>query len=65
MKKFSVIIALIALVALVSLSGCGKKQATLYIFNWSDYIDTDLLRNLKKNTTVRSNTVPSIQTKIC
>jgi len=48
MKKFSVIIALIALVALVSLSGCGKKQATLYIFNWSDYIDTDLLREFEK-----------------
>ncbi len=61
MKKFSVIIALIALVALVSLSGCGKKQATLYIFNWSDYIDTDLLREFeeKYNCKIKYSTFDS------
>lgn len=47
MKKL-ILIALIIIV-LLTLSACGKKtKQTLYIFNWSDYIDPELIEAFEK-----------------
>ncbi len=45
----------------VVFSGCKTKQRTLYIFNWSDYIDPELLQQFEKanNCKVKYSTYDS------
>lgn len=43
-KKFCIILLLALLASLVS---CGKHKQVLYIFNWSDYIDPDLIKEFE------------------
>ncbi len=48
MKKSLIILALALIATLVVLSGCGSKKPTLYIFNWSDYIDPYLISEFEE-----------------
>ena len=34
--------------ALMILAGCGKSKTTLYVYNWSEYIDPDLVTEFEK-----------------
>ena len=43
MKRITLLFALVLLITLIGITGCGKKKPTLYIFNWSDYIDPGLI----------------------
>ena len=47
--KRTMILPLLALIIIASLvSACSKKKNTLYIFNWSDYIDTGLIKEFEE-----------------
>ena len=46
MKKLIFIAALLPL--FFTLLGCGSSKSRLYIYNWSDYIKTDLVKNFEK-----------------
>lgn len=48
LKKTTIISALLIGLMIIGISACSKKQATLYIFNWSDYIDTDLIKEFEE-----------------
>lgn len=48
MKKYAVIMTIMVLVFLVTLSACKAKKPTLYIFNWSDYIDPSLIKDFER-----------------
>ena len=43
MKQRILIIAMLLLALALLLSGCTKGKETLYIFNWSDYIDPSII----------------------
>ncbi len=47
MKRTRIILVVLAVLIALGISACGKKQPTLYIFNWSDYIDTDLIKEFE------------------
>ncbi len=62
MKKITILLAALALITmLLFLAGCGSKQDTLYIFNWSDYIDPQLIQEFEEeyNCKVRYSTFDS------
>ncbi|MDI3503258.1 MAG: spermidine/putrescine transport system substrate-binding protein [Candidatus Cloacimonadota bacterium] len=42
------ILALALLVSLVAFNACSSKKPTLYIFNWSDYIDPSLISEFEE-----------------
>ena len=48
MKK-SLVFTLLLVAVLGVLSGCGKK-ADLYIYNWGEYMDKDILKDFEKET---------------
>ncbi len=48
MKRIALIALIFTLFAVLMLTGCGKKQQVLYIFNWSDYIDPQLITRFEK-----------------
>ena len=52
-RSIIILIVLAALGATLVLGGCGSKKPTLYIFNWSDYIDPDLLREFEQENDCR------------
>ena len=57
-----IIILVIGLILIAMLfTGCKSKQQTLYIFNWSDYIDPALLKEFEKenNCKVKYSTYDS------
>jgi len=35
------------------LTGCGKEQPVLYVYNWGDYIDEDILEEFEKETGIK------------
>lgn len=43
MKQRIMLISVIVIALALALSGCGKGKETLYIFNWSDYIDPSII----------------------
>lgn len=43
MKQRIILIAVLLLSLGLVLTGCGKSKTTLYIFNWSDYIDPSII----------------------
>lgn len=44
MTRNIILIGMLVLLSLtLALSGCAKSKETLYIFNWSDYIDPDII----------------------
>lgn len=50
MKKFAaVLLALLMICAMLPLSGCSGKEP-LYVLNWGDYIDPELLVKFKQET---------------
>ncbi|MCB5253468.1 MAG: spermidine/putrescine ABC transporter substrate-binding protein [Candidatus Cloacimonadaceae bacterium] len=61
MKRNTMIFALILLITLIGLMGCGKDRQTLYIFNWSDYIDPTLISEFEEanNCKVKYSTFDS------
>jgi spermidine/putrescine transport system substrate-binding protein len=46
MKRF--IIAILLVAVLLAATACSKKARTLYVFNWSDYIDPELVTQFEK-----------------
>jgi spermidine/putrescine-binding protein len=52
-RSLIILFVLAALGAALLLGGCGEKKPTLYIFNWSDYIDPDLLREFEQENNCR------------
>jgi len=48
MKKLMIITVLALTLIAAGFMGCSKSKPTLYIFNWSDYIDTDLIREFEE-----------------
>lgn len=48
-RKYGYYLLILAtlLLMLFSLSSCGKKVPVLYIFNWSDYIDPELIKEFE------------------
>lgn len=49
MKKTTYILLAIVLLIAIAFTGCKAKQRTLYIFNWSDYIDPELLKQFEQD----------------
>ena len=50
-KRGRLALTLLVMVAItLLLSGCGKKQPTLYVYNWGDYIDMSILDEFEKET---------------
>lgn len=48
-RKSKLVLLVLGLVALsLSLSGCGQEKPTLYVYNWGDYIDEDVLGEFEK-----------------
>ena len=47
MKNFIGMIALLIMVAL--LTACGQGWEKVYVLNWGDYIDPDVIDLLKRN----------------
>ncbi|NMB00253.1 MAG: spermidine/putrescine ABC transporter substrate-binding protein [Firmicutes bacterium] len=35
------------------LTGCGQEKPTLYVYNWGDYIDEDILQDFEKETGIK------------
>nr|MDK2851022.1 spermidine/putrescine transport system substrate-binding protein [Candidatus Cloacimonadota bacterium] len=60
-RSLMIVFVIVALGTVLLISGCGKKKPTLYIFNWSDYIDPDLLKEfeLDNNCRIRYSTFDS------
>lgn len=52
MKK-TLTIGLAALGLAVALTGCGKKQPTLHVYTWADYIKPELLTRFEQENNVR------------
>ncbi|MFZ5670577.1 MAG: polyamine ABC transporter substrate-binding protein [Pseudomonadota bacterium] len=55
--------------ALLALAGCGEKQPTLHIYNWSDYIDPALIKAFEAETGVKVvydtfDTAEMLETKV-
>ena len=48
MKKFIVLLSILAL-SIGALSGCGNdKGEKVYVYNWGQYIDEDVLKEFKE-----------------
>lgn len=53
MKKRIVSMVLLSALAATALSGCGSAQGTggkLYVYNWGEYIDEDVITDFEKET---------------
>jgi len=37
----------------LALTGCGKEQPVLYVYNWGDYIDESILEEFEKETGIK------------
>ncbi|MCD8482174.1 MAG: hypothetical protein LR015_05575 [Verrucomicrobia bacterium] len=51
MKKY--LIHLLWLPVIFLLTACGERRETLYVFNWAEYIDPDLIRQFERENNVR------------
>ena len=38
---------MLIVIMLILLAACGKKSNVLYVFNWSDYINPDLVKQFE------------------
>lgn len=48
-RKGKLVLLVLVLVAFsLSLAGCGQEKPTLYVYNWGDYIDEDILGEFEK-----------------
>lgn len=67
MNKRVIIIAVAALIVLaaVFMNMRGEKKPTLYVYNWGDYIDEDVIGKFEKSMMFGSFTIPSQLMKIC
>ncbi|MCB5265579.1 MAG: spermidine/putrescine ABC transporter substrate-binding protein [Candidatus Cloacimonetes bacterium] len=61
MKRITLVLALVLLITMIGLAGCNKAKPTLYIFNWSDYIDPALITEFEaaNNCKVKYSTFDS------
>ena len=60
-----VFVMCIALGMLTGLTGCSAKEK-LYVFNWGDYIDPDVIKLFEKNTrSTKSCMILSTPTRPC
>lgn len=55
MKKIALVLALLMALTLCACSGGGEKATTLYILNWGDYIDEELLTRFQEETGIQLN----------
>lgn len=51
-NKLVLIVLSLVMLSLV-LTGCNKDKPTLYVYNWGDYIDEDILGEFEKETGIR------------
>ena len=52
MRKF-ILMAMVILSLFLVLTGCGPKKPRLYVYNWSDYINYDLVKKFEKENNCR------------
>jgi spermidine/putrescine transport system substrate-binding protein len=52
LKKTVLMILGLVVLSLV-LTGCGKEQPVLYVYNWGDYIDESILEEFEKETGIK------------
>src|SRR5690606_1147150 len=52
LKKTVLMILGLVVLSLV-LTGCGKEQPVLYVYNWGDYIDESILEDFEKETGIK------------
>ena len=51
-RKVTLTLCVLGLAALSALlTGCGQDRPTLYVYNWGDYIDEDILEEFEKSLT--------------
>jgi len=55
MKKIALVMALLVVLTLCACSGGAQKATTLYILNWGDYIDEELLTQFEDETGIKVN----------
>lgn len=53
MKKYLLANVVVLLLSVLLLSSCAKKSPVLYIFNWSDYIDPELIKEFETENKCR------------
>jgi len=53
MKKIQVLVAAAALVAIFVLSGCGRNENVIRVFNWGDFLDESILAEFTAETGIR------------
>lgn len=54
-KKLALVLALLLALSLCACSGGAQKGATLYILNWGDYIDEELLTRFEEESGIQIN----------
>lgn len=58
MKHMKKIILALAILMVFSLTGCGKEDAAkeeIYVYNWGEYIDPQILKDFQKETGIKVN----------
>ena len=54
MKKIkSVLLVLIVITMMIVSVGCGEKKPTINVYNWGDYIDTDIFKVFTEETGIK------------
>ena len=51
MKHMKKIILALSLLMLIGLTGCGKEESAkeeIYVYNWREYIDPQILKDFQK-----------------
>ena len=61
MKQGKIIAIIIVSMLLLFCGSCSKNKQVLYIFNWSDYIDPDLIKEFEQQNkcTIKYSTYDS------
>ena len=56
-KKIALVLVLVLLASMLAVVfvGCGKREETLRIYNWGEYIDMKVVRDFEKLYNVRVN----------
>ena len=58
MKHMKKIILALAILMVFSLTGCGKEETAkeeIYVYNWGEYIDPQILKDFQKETGIKVN----------
>ncbi|MHC5099442.1 hypothetical protein ACYSNN_06240 [Peptoniphilus genitalis] len=58
MKHMKKIILALAILMVISLTGCGKEETAkeeIYVYNWGEYIDPQILKDFQKETGIKVN----------